>query len=67
MLNDDAIKELDRDVASQFLENIGIIIDLKPAIVQPEIKQETKPAAQKKTVTFKMNSTEQEDYNNSIN
>lgn len=66
MLNDDAIKELDRDVASQFLENIGIIIDLKPAIVQPEIK-ETKPAAQRKTVTFKMNITEQEDYNNSIN
>jgi hypothetical protein len=33
LLNDDAVKELDRDVASQFLENLGIVIDLKPAIV----------------------------------
>jgi hypothetical protein len=28
---------MDRDVAAQFLENIGIIIDLKPAIIKPEV------------------------------
>lgn len=32
LLNDDAIKELDRDVAVQYLEMHGIILDLKPVI-----------------------------------
>jgi hypothetical protein len=32
MLNDDAVKELDRDVAQQYLEMHGIILDLKPVI-----------------------------------
>lgn len=48
LLNDDAVKEMDRDVAAQFLENIGIIIDLKPAIVKPEVIQEAKPASNQK-------------------
>jgi len=32
LLNDDLIKELDRDVAVQFLAMNGIVIDLKPII-----------------------------------
>lgn len=32
MINDDTIKEMDRDVAQQFLEMRGIVIDLKPAL-----------------------------------
>lgn len=44
MLNDDAVKELDRDVAQQYLEMHGIILDLKP-VIKP-IVVESKPALQ---------------------
>jgi len=33
LFNDDAVKELDRDVAQQYLQIHGIVIDLKPALI----------------------------------
>ena len=35
MLNDDAVKEMDRDVAKDFLEMQGVTIDLKPSLKEP--------------------------------
>ena len=75
MLNDDAVKELDRDVAHQFLEMHGIKLDLKPAIKKPQVQEEhplqdqtsATTNTQKKSVSFKaMNALESEDYQQSV-
>lgn len=39
MINDDTVKEMDRDVAQQYLEMRGIVIDLKPAIKPNQLEQ----------------------------
>lgn len=64
LYNDDAVKELDRDVAAQYLEMHGIILDLKPVI---KVVEKVEPLSDitatltKKSVTFKMNPTESDD------
>lgn len=78
MLNDSTIKELDRDVAQQWLEMHGIVLDLKPALKGAELQQKVEReclqesqenlAPKKKTVSFKpMNQTEKEDYEQAVN
>lgn len=71
MLNDDAVKEMDRDVAKDFLEMQGVTVDLKPSLKEPVA--ERPPTASKKSVSFaqkpetgKMNPTEASDYRESL-
>ena len=53
LLNDDAVKELDRDVAEQYLEMHSIVVDLKPAIKPPETPESVmRDITKKKQVSF---------------
>lgn len=72
LLNDDAVKEMDRDVAKDFLEMQGVTLkDLKPAIVkQPK---EERPQTASKKVSFaespvkgKMSAADASDYKDSL-
>ena len=58
MLNDDTIKELDRDVAQQYLQMHGIIIDLKPIIKRDQITPApAQPVTQEKPLQDQTSST----------
>lgn len=64
------MKEMDRDVASSYLEMHNIVLDLKPAIKTAEtpVMQDITAVNERprKQVTFKMNATEADDYNSSV-
>lgn len=69
LLNDDAIKELDRDVAAQYLEMHHVKLHSKPEpkpIIKPPVLEVTRATNKenntKKQVQFKMNETDQSDF-----